>query len=179
MAQQLWPVLAILAVCHVLGAFANDVKTQATMEVDSNGASMPQANTVMRREAGDSQQEKDAQEEDADDSSLDADAAKYDEEVAKKTTINGLKVLVKNDCTGLKVANACSEPAVKASARDCESYKAPTGSGQYYRCSWKQSVPNHGDDPAQPPECYADAEAGPCSTVGDSSDAPAKVLGEK
>eukprot|EP00434_Breviolum_minutum_P019596 symbB.v1.2.017286.t1/scaffold1325.1/size176917/12 len=75
---------------------------------------------------------------------------------------------VRDDCTGLKVATACSSADVNGSAASCESYKAPKGAA-FYRCTWKRSEPNHGDEPGMPPECYLDEKAGVCSRLGDSS----------
>mmetsp|Transcript_37220 Transcript_37220/g.58822 ORF Transcript_37220/g.58822 Transcript_37220/m.58822 type:complete len:143 (+) Transcript_37220:70-498(+) len=73
-----------------------------------------------------------------------------------------------DDCTGLKVATACSNADVNASAASCESYKAPKGAA-FFRCSWKRSEPNHGDEPGVPAACLLDEKAGVCGRLGDSS----------
>ncbi|CAJ1368383.1 unnamed protein product [Effrenium voratum] len=130
------------------------------MEISATGA----AKSMMRRQA-----EEESGVDNGGDVRLAADAAQYD---ARFHGSNGKvrlnKNIAKNDCTGLTQATACSETDVSATAAACESHKAAKGAA-FYRCSWKPSEPNHGDEPAVPAECFLDEKVGPCSRVGDSS----------
>ncbi|CAE7185384.1 Cep162, partial [Symbiodinium necroappetens] len=150
----------VLQLCHAAGSETR----RHQMVISSSGMSDVDAvqQVVMRREAGAKAHDVDAALEDVD---LSADAAKFDVRFGIKDDNKARK---QNDCTGLKEASECTRSEVQQSAAACESHKAPRGP-QFYRCTWKKSEPNHGDEPAVPAECYLDEKAGPCSTWGDTS----------
>ncbi|OLP76422.1 Centrosomal protein of 162 kDa [Symbiodinium microadriaticum] len=151
----------VLQLCHAAGSETR----RHQMVISSSGMSDVDAvqQVVMRREAGAKAHDVDAALEDVD---LSADAAKFDVRFGIKDDNKARKT--QNDCTGLKEASECTSSEVQQSAAACESHKAPRGP-QFYRCTWKKSEPNHGDEPAVPAECYLDEKAGPCSTWGDTS----------
>ncbi|CAE7689721.1 HYDIN [Symbiodinium sp. CCMP2592] len=151
----------VLQLCHAAGSETR----RHQMVISSSGMSHVDAvqQGVMRREVDAEARDVDAA---LDDVHLSADAAKFDVRFGTKEDSKARKT--QNDCTGLKEASECTSSEVQQSAAACESHKASKGP-QFYRCTWKKSEPNHGDEPAVPAECYLDEKAGPCSTWGDTS----------
>eukprot|EP00931_Biecheleriopsis_adriatica_P006592 TRINITY_DN107978_c0_g1_i1.p1 TRINITY_DN107978_c0_g1~~TRINITY_DN107978_c0_g1_i1.p1 ORF type:complete len:192 (+),score=39.69 TRINITY_DN107978_c0_g1_i1:71-646(+) len=151
--------------CMYPGALAIEVTSHAQLEVESTGASKPHKD-MMRREATFVHAEKGGV-------ALRAEAGKIDEKAASHNS--EAKKLYKDDCTGLQEAFKCNDAEVANSAASCETFKSVKG-GDFYRCKWRPSVPNHvswtGEDlPMQDAECMLDIEAGICSTRNDASDA--------
>mmetsp|Transcript_61406 Transcript_61406/g.143662 ORF Transcript_61406/g.143662 Transcript_61406/m.143662 type:complete len:168 (+) Transcript_61406:51-554(+) len=151
----------VLQLCHAAGSETR----RHQMVISSSGMSDVDAvqQAVMRREVDAKARDVDAALEDV---HLSADAAKFDVRFGTKEDSKARKN--QNDCTGLKEASECTSSEVQQSAAACESHKASKGP-QFYRCTWKKSEPNHGDEPAVPAECYLDEKAGPCSTWGETS----------